>query len=234
MNFRLYSENDRNFPLPPEPASTINVVRTIEISASNEVENIYFDKLLEPFEITFHYPSYAIGQIDENLLAVYEFNRVTNTWVLVGGNVNPFGNLVTVDVQKTGTYGLFYDPSFKYNPGEVFSGVVFSPNPFSPNGDGIYDETNISFYLTKEATVTIEIYNIDGYRVKILKKRFAFTAEDTPDKKPRRVTGLVWDGKDNMGHVVPYGIYVARFTVTFSQAAGQRTIRVNKAVAVIK
>ena len=45
---------------------------------------------------------------------------------------------------------------------------------------------------------------------------------------------MVWDGRDNTGRIVPYGIYIARFTVTYSQAAGQRTIRLNKAVAVIK
>ncbi len=172
--------------------------------------------------------------IDENLLAVYEYNEVTQTWVLLGGNVNPYGNLVTVAVKRTGTYGIFYDPSLKYSPGDVFSGVVFSPNPFSPNGDGVYDETNISFFLSKEATVTVEIYNIDGDRVRILEQRFPFTAEDTPDKKPRRITGMTWDGRDNRGKVVPYGIYVARFTTTFSQASGQRTIRTNAAVAVIQ
>ena len=188
----------------------------------------------EPIEITIHYPDYYAKGIDEDLLAIYEFNPRTRTWVLMGGNVNPYGNMIKLLVNRTGTYGIFYDPNFRYSPGEVFSGVTFSPNPFSPNGDGIYDETYISFYLTKEATVTVEIYNIDGYRVKILEKRFAFTAEDTPDNRPRRITGLVWDGRDNMGKIVPYGIYIARFTVTFQQAGGQRTIRTNAAVAVIK
>ena len=210
------------------------MIRRIEILATDGESSVPLEELDEPYEITLHYPSYSTPNMDENLLAIYEFNSVTRTWVLVGGNINPYGNLATIWMQRTGTYGIFYDPSFGYNPGDVFSGVTFSPNPFSPNGDGIYDETYISFYLSKEATVTVEIYNIDGYRVKILEKRISFTAEDTPDKKPRRITGLVWDGRDNMGNIVPYGIYIARFTVTFQQAAGQRTIRTNAAVAVIK
>jgi hypothetical protein len=139
-----------------------------------------------------------------------------------------------LNIRKLGTYGIFYDPSVEYDPGDVFSGVVFSPNPFSPNGDGLYEETNISFFLSKEATVTIEIFNIDGDRVRILKRLFPITAEDAPDNVPRRITGMTWDGKDNSGEVVPYGIYIMRFTVAFTQAAGQRTIRINEAVAVIK
>ena len=71
--------------------------------------------------------------------------------------------------------------------------------------------------------MTVEIFDIDGNRVRILERRFPFTAEDTPDKQPRRVTGLVWDGRDNTGKTVPYGIYITRFTVTFSQAAGTRS-----------
>lgn len=230
------------FELPPHPAASINVIRMLRLAATacpgGEPDvpplELPVQELAEPIEIAFHYPQYAAKNIDENLLAVYEWNEKAETWVLLGGNVNPYGNLVTVAVKRTGTYGVFYDPSFRYSPGEVFSGVVFSPNPFSPNGDGMYDETNISFYLSEEATVTVELYNIDGERVRILQRRVPFTAEDTPDKKPRRITGMTWDGTDNTGRPVPYGIYVARFTVTFQQASGQRTIRTNAAVAVIQ
>ena len=60
------------------------------------------------------------------------------------------------------------------------------------------------------------------------------SAGDRPDGRPGRVTGITWDGRDNTGELLPYGIYIVRFTVEFSQAAGTRTIRVNEAVAVIR
>jgi len=236
--FSLWPRYLSDLPLPPNHVTSINVIRTIGLGLVDLlVGNPTLMPLLEleaPMEISLHYPQYSVTGLDENLLAIYELNPVTRTWIYLGGHVNPFGNLVTVSVRHTGTFGVFYDASVRYNPDDVFSGVVFSPNPFSPNGDGVYDETTISFFLSKEATVTVEIYNIDGDRVRILERRFPFTAEDTPDRQPRRIVGLTWDGKDNVGRTVPYGIYVARFTVTFSQAAGTRTIRTNAAVAVIQ
>ena len=240
FTFRLSPRYLSDFALPPQPATSINVIRTIELAAVVEgvepVDDVTYpvEEFENMIEIAFHYPQYAIGAIDENLLGVYEYNPRTATWIYVGGTVNPFGNLVTVKVRKTGSYGIFFNPTFTYDPGAIFSGVTFSPNPFSPNGDGLYEETQISFFLTAEATVTVEIFDIDGNRVRILERRFPFTAEDDPDGQPRRATGLVWDGRDNTGKIVPYGIYIARFTVTFSQAAGTRTVRINKAVAVIK
>lgn len=240
FTFRLSPRYLSDFALPPQPAASINVIRTIElegvVEGAEPVDDVIYPVvgLEDVIEISFHYPQYAVGSIDENLLGVYEYFDRTDTWVYIGGTVNPFGNLITISAARTGTYGVFFNSSITYAPGEVFSGVVFSPNPFSPNGDGLYEETQISFFLTTEATVTVEIFDMDGNRVRILERRFPFTAEDDPEKQPRRVTGLVWDGRDNTGRIVPYGIYITRFTVTFSQAAGTRTIRINKAVAVIK
>jgi hypothetical protein len=242
--FILSTHHLEEFTFPPHPVHSINVIRSIRLETRISPGEpgdpvpppppIPVEQFEESVELSLHYPQYAVQGLDENTLAIYEYNTTTDTWIYLGGNVNPFGNIITVNTKKPGTYGIFSDPSIEFAPNEVFSGVVFSPNPFSPNGDGLYDETNISFYLSQEATVTIEIYNIDGDRVKILTNLFAITAEDVPDKTPRRITGLTWDGKDNTGETVPYGIYIARFTVTFSQAAGQRTIRKNEAIAVIR
>ncbi len=242
-NFKLTSEYSEEFEPEPPGATPVNVYRNVEFEAvfrmveegGDTVDvTVPVPEFEDKIQISFHYPEYSIQNIDENLIGVYEYTESTGIWIYIGGTVNPYGNLITVAVSRPGTYALFYNPEFKYNPGEVFSGVVFSPNPFSPNGDGLYEETEISFYLQAEATVTIEIYDMDGNRKRILERRFSITAEDTPDAVPRRVTGFTWDGRDNSGYMVSYGIYILRFTVTYQQAAGQRTIRYNGAVAVIK
>jgi hypothetical protein len=249
ITFVLKTHFLEEFTFPPHPVHSVNVIRSIRLLRTTSPGGpcapcepvpvpppppLPGGKFEETVELSLHYPQYAVQGVDENTLAIYRYNKTTDTWIYMGGNVNPFGNIITVNTKSTGTYGIFSNPAIEFAPNEVFSGVVFSPNPFSPNGDGLYDETNISFYLSQEATVTIEIYNIEGDRVKILTNLFAITAEDVPDKTPRRITGMTWDGKDNTGEMVPYGIYIARFTVTFSQAAGQRTIRKNEAIAVIR
>jgi hypothetical protein len=242
-NFKLSSKYADEYEPAPPGATSINVIRKIGFEAVFRMVDeggdtvdvtVPVPEFENKIEISFHYPQYGVSNIDEDLIGVYEYTESTGIWVYIGGTVNPYGNLVTVDVSRPGTYALFYNPNFKYSPGEVFSGVVFSPNPFSPNGDGLYEETEISFYLQTEATVTIEIYDMDGNRKRILERNFSITAEDTPDAVPRRVTGFTWDGRDNTGVPVSYGIYVCRFTVTYQQAAGQRTIRHNAAVAVIR
>jgi len=221
----------KEFNRPPGNVSSVNVMRTIGVRTGGGEE---LEEFREAINISLHYPQYSIENIDENLLGVYRYNHKTGRWIYQGGNVNPYGNLITIRTQKPGTFGIFHSPEFKYAPAEVFSGITFSPNPFSPNADGVYDETNISFFLTEEATVTIEIFDIEGNRIRRLIERSPFTAEDSRDNRPRRITGISWDGRNNMGNTVPFGIYICRFTVTYQLAGGERTIRKNKAVAVVR
>jgi hypothetical protein len=230
LDFTLRTHTLSEFNLPPKTAWNINVLRTIELSSGG----IPIEEFEDWVSVSFHYPQYAAGGIDERHIGVFEYNYRTQTWIYLGGTVNSFGDLVDVDVKRSGTYGLFYDRSHGYDPDEAISGVSFSPNPFSPNGDGLYEETDISFFLSKDATVSIDIYDIEGNPVRTIKRLFPITAEGNPSGRPGRVSGISWDGRSQSGVVVPYGIYVVRFTVDFSQAAGQRTVRFNKALAVIK
>ncbi len=185
-------------------------------------------------ELSLHFPEAWFRGGDKDGVALYEYTDASGRWVLVGGKVNATGNNVTATVNRTGRYGLFTTAAVTPDPGEVLSGIVVSPNPFSPNGDGVYDQTNISFYLTQEATVTVEIYNIEGSRKRILAETFSFAGDDLGDPRPRRVPGLIWDGRDTQGNLVPYGIYIMRVIATYNQAGGTRTIRSNHSVAVIR
>jgi hypothetical protein len=230
LDFTLRTHRLSEFSLPPRPATDINVLRSIEVSAGGA----RIDEFEDWVEILLHYPQYSVESIDEQRIGVFKYNDDTRTWLYRGGTVNPYGNLVAVQVMRSGILGLFYDPSHGYNADAVLSGVEFSPNPFSPNGDGLYDETTISFYLSQDATLTIDIFDIEGNAVRTLRRFFSITSGDNPDSRPGRITGLSWDGRDNSGELVPYGVFIVRFSVTFSQAAGQRTVRFNKAVAVIR
>ena len=192
---------------------------------SNETEEVLarFD---QPISLSLHYPTY-LGEMDENKIALFRFNEVTERWISIFGAVNQLGNAVTAEVDATGSYALFSDSRLSYNMSEGLSGVKVEPNPFSPNGDGIYDETHISFFLSREADwVTIEIFDISGEDVRTITWQQGLTSVG------RNAFDIVWDGKDDNGQVVPYGIYILRVEVRFKVAPYNE--RQNIAVAVIR
>lgn len=65
------------------------------------------------------------------------------------------------------------------------------PNPFNP-------ATAIDYYLTKDSSVTLRIYNIQGRVVRTL-----VDAKQSPGEKTVR-----WDGKNDSGKVVSSGVYL--------------------------
>ena len=80
------------------------------------------------------------------------------------------------------------------------------PDPFTPNGDGINDETSISYdllQLTVPVSVKVEIYALSGQYV-----REVYSGVERSGKYSHP-----WDGKDDRGKVVPPGIYVYRIRI---------------------
>ncbi|MBI4531724.1 MAG: gliding motility-associated C-terminal domain-containing protein [Candidatus Latescibacteria bacterium] len=85
------------------------------------------------------------------------------------------------------------------------STLTISPNPFSPNGDGINDVVNIAYNIAKlntERDVEMLITDLSGRSVvRFHRMRQSGTYVE------------VWDGRDTSGKVVPPGIYLYRFHV---------------------
>ena len=90
------------------------------------------------------------------------------------------------------------------------------PRLFSPNGDGFNDEVTISFDLVEDSDVTVQIYDLAGRLVRLLKQdhRIAF-----PDGQ----NFVRWDGKDEDGHVVPNRLYIVTTIITDSHGTDTRT-----------
>ena len=223
---------------PTVPAGVpLGVFRDFGLATSDSLGGslAYDGELPSTMELSLHYPqAWLPAGVDEQHVALYQYNAAARRWLLIGGNVTSTGNNVKATVKRAGSYGLFVTDAVAVNGGEALSGITVSPNPFSPNGDGLYDETNISFYLSGEATVTVEIYNISGARQAILTETFPYSGADLNDPTPRRVPGLIWDGRNGRGDYVPYGVYILRVIATYNQAGGTRTIRSNHSVAVIR
>ncbi len=88
----------------------------------------------------------------------------------------------------------------------ILSSPQVSPNPFTPNGDGVNDLLNISYAilrLTAPVPVSIDIYDLSGDFIKTV-----YSGNDSVGQYIRH-----WDGGDNKDNLVPPGIYVYRVSV---------------------
>jgi hypothetical protein len=177
--------------------------------------------------LTLHYPQYDVGGLDERKFGIFMWYPETQRWVSLGGAARPGSNTVAVDGDEPGLFGVFYWEALDFGDSRGLAGVLAEPNPFSPNGDGLYDETLISFYLGRDADhVNIEFYDLAGRLV----RRLVF--QDPTDETGRARLSRAWDGKDDRGNDVPYGIYVMRVEARFKTAPTYE--RVNIPVVIIK
>ncbi len=206
----------------------LGVARNLEIVGHKGEYSQNISELENPVTLALHYPTYRDSQVgDEKKIGLFEYNDITARWIGIFGSSNEMGNAVTAEVRNAAAYALFNDRNLTYDAGKGLSGVRAEPNPFSPNGDGLYEETHISFFLSREADwVTIEIYDITGQAVRTLRWQLGLTATG------RNAFEMIWDGMDDRGQVVPYGIYVLRVEARFKVAPYNE--RQNIGVVVIK
>ena len=103
--------------------------------------------------------------------------------------------------------------------GDVVEDLQVSPNPFTPNGDGINDVAQVGFSLFKvyEArSLKLRIFRLDGTRMRTVAMRALGGRQN-----------FTWDGRDDNGALVPPGLYLAQIEVDADQAGADGT----KAVA---
>lgn len=103
-------------------------------------------------------------------------------------------------------------------PDRLIINADATPNPFTPNNDGINDITRIEFFLGNIAEprdkiggqvrkVSVKIYDLTGKLVRDLYESasgsYAFIAENS----------IEWDGKNNDGKTVRPGVYIYQIVV---------------------
>ena len=88
--------------------------------------------------------------------------------------------------------------------------VKCSPEAFSPNGDGVYDEANIIVRAPRKTTATVEVLDAAGNAIVTLERNL----------QPGAGRNVVhWDGQRASGARVPDGKYVVRATFRGEQEA---------------
>ncbi|MFH1567877.1 MAG: gliding motility-associated C-terminal domain-containing protein [Gemmatimonadota bacterium] len=89
---------------------------------------------------------------------------------------------------------------------EVLGGVRATPNPFTPNGDGVSDATAIRYQVRKlllPGRVVVSLYTLAGARV------WTRTLEQESG-----LYAVEWDGRRESGELVPPGVYLYRLSVS--------------------
>ena len=100
----------------------------------------------------------------------------------------------------------------------LLDAVTAVPPIFTPNGDGINDQTQINFAVYRlkgQHLLHVEIYDLSGRQVRDL---------SITRSRPSGLHTVPWDGRNHNGQLLPPGTYLAR--VSFSTDATQAsTIR---------
>ena len=164
--------------------------------------------------LTMSYTTKELGIADPAKLAI--FRREDGGWLRLGGTSEPAGRLVLLAVDSLGTFAVFEDRSTLIG-GLAVRELDCQPRAFSPRGEGLRGETDISFTLTGPADVTVRVYNAAGRLERVIVHDQAMA--------PGRVT-LKWNGRDEDRNLVASGLYIVAV-----DAGGERA---EKVVAVVQ
>ena len=90
---------------------------------------------------------------------------------------------------------------------ELVLNLQANPPIFSPNGDGVNDQLQVSYILLRalsQVPVDLTVCDLSGRPVRHLQKSAALNG-------PQQV---LWDGRDNNGIIAPPGLYLLRLSIT--------------------
>ena len=91
------------------------------------------------------------------------------------------------------------------------------PNPFTPNGDDVNDEVVVTFDVQRLLTpkpVQLEIFDLNGRRLRLIERQLSSGGYSQQ-----------WDGRDDIGQVVPPGLYLLRISAE-ADHAGEAQMRI--------
>jgi hypothetical protein len=105
---------------------------------------------------------------------------------------------------------------------ELVLDLEVSPATFTPNGDGINDQLQVSYILLRalqQVPVDLSLYDLSGRLVRKLQNNGAINGPQL----------LVWDGRDDSGNTVPPGLYLLRLSIDTDTGSEDQTLTVGVA-----
>lgn len=142
------------------------------------------------------------GVRNEKNLALFAWDERVREWQCAGGIVDIEERIVTIQLNYLTQIALF-----EAIPKDI--DVLWSFNPFSPNGDGVADTTRLTLKLQEaqienQPEIIVEIFDLSGRRVNTLIDRVPAASKSI---------SVVWDGTDRksnrIANIGPY-IYQVR------------------------
>jgi hypothetical protein len=179
---------------------------------------------LEPISLVIRYyveEMVKAGVSADAPLGVFLWNETTGEWEwsrALSQSSEPNGGSFTLDVNLLTRLAVF---PLAWSPLASSALVVrWSPNPFSPNGDGVADTTRLTVELgTPPALgaplpdVTVKLYDLRAMLIQTLSDRAVVGSN---------ALVLEWDGTDRNGRRVPIGPYL--YEVIVRRNDGSRTM----------
>ncbi|RKZ32626.1 hypothetical protein DRQ33_05560, partial [bacterium] len=137
---------------------------------SQDTANVF----LTPQFLSFHYFEDADSPFQhyaEENFVLATLNRTTHTWIYSGGKNDIHSNSIDMlsELDTMTILGLFSLTGLSADD-QPIANVIISPNPFSPNNDGIVDWTNITIHSNYPGNVDMDIFDMEGKLIKTLSR----------------------------------------------------------------
>ena len=183
-------------------------VRSVSVDA-RDVDLMQFpariedDRILVAFPFRQADPDSSLKRIEVVFdVGVLRFGTQFTGWIYDSSDPDPVKQRVRAG---NATFRFASDDLSVITPigGDLLADLVVAPNPFTPNGDGVNDQTVISYKLrevTAARAVELEIYNLAGTLV------YRRVADPTTHGNKE----ITWDGRTSAGDLAVPGSYVYR------------------------
>ena len=171
----VISENDMVF----NSHDKTSISKEINISASNiDLRSPMIIRFSEDLFQDFNPQHIRIGR-----------KNINNGWDIIESELA--FNYIQSNIVEDGSYALFYTEDGINELPDKFELINCYPNPFNPN-------INIEFSVPDEAMISVDIYDINGNKVKTLVNK---------NMNPGLIS-LEWDGLSDSGSSVSSGVYL--------------------------